>query len=55
MFPVYKDFDKSVTDIFTEDFDCKYNLKVKSVGPADLVNIFSPKQTTFLLFILFLL
>lgn len=35
-FPVLKDLDKQVTDIFTEDFDTKYNLKIKSPGPSGL-------------------
>lgn len=36
-FPVFKDFQKSASDLFTEDFDTKYSLKVKSPGPLGLV------------------
>jgi hypothetical protein len=32
-FPTFKDLDKSAADIFNEDFDYKYTLKVKSSGP----------------------
>jgi len=32
-FPNFKDLDKSVADIFSEEFDYKYTLKVKSAGP----------------------
>jgi len=31
---VYKDLDKSTRDIFSDDFDTKYSLKVKSEAPA---------------------
>jgi len=31
--PVFKDFDKSVTGIFNDDFDSKYTLKIKTNGP----------------------
>jgi hypothetical protein len=31
--PVFKDFDKSVTDLMNDDFDSKFTLKVKSAGP----------------------
>jgi len=34
-FPIFKDFDKSVSDIFSEEFDYKYALKVKSSGPSN--------------------
>lgn len=34
-FPTFKDLDKSVADIFNEDFDYKYTLKVKSAGPQN--------------------
>jgi len=33
-YPIFKDLDKSVTDIFSEDFDMKYTLKIKTGGPA---------------------
>lgn len=33
--PTFKDLDKSVADIFNEDFDYKYTLKVKSAGPQN--------------------
>jgi len=33
--PTFKDLDKSVADIFNEDFDYKYTLKVKSSGPQN--------------------
>jgi len=32
--PLYKDFDKSTRDIFDDDFDTKYSLKVKSEAPS---------------------
>jgi len=32
-YPVFKDFDKSTTDLINDDFDNKYSLKVKSSGP----------------------
>jgi len=35
MFKVFKDFDKASADILSEDFDCKYTLKVKSKGPYE--------------------
>jgi len=34
-FPTFKDLDKSVADIFNDDFDYKYTLKVKSSGPCN--------------------
>lgn len=36
-FPVFKDLDKSASEIFSDDFDTKYSLKVKSPGPFGLV------------------
>lgn len=32
-YPTFKDLDKPVADIFNDDFDYKYTLKVKSTGP----------------------
>merc|ERR1719390_78888 len=32
-FPTFKDFNKNVTDIFNDDFDYKYGLKVKTNAP----------------------
>jgi len=32
-FPIFKDFDKNAAEIFSEDYDSKYSLKVKSAGP----------------------
>jgi hypothetical protein len=32
-YPIFKDFDKSVTDLLNDDFDSKFTLKVKSAGP----------------------
>lgn len=34
-FPTFKDLDKSVADLFNDDFDYKYTLKVKSSGPSN--------------------
>jgi hypothetical protein len=34
-YPVFKDFDKSPTDLINDDFDSKYTLKIKSAGPAN--------------------
>lgn len=31
--PLFKDFDKSVQDIFKDDFDTKFSLKVKALAP----------------------
>mmetsp|Transcript_18954 Transcript_18954/g.18283 ORF Transcript_18954/g.18283 Transcript_18954/m.18283 type:complete len:279 (-) Transcript_18954:196-1032(-) len=36
-FPVFKDLEKSVADIFGDDFDCKYTLKIKTQAPKDTV------------------
>jgi len=33
MFSVFKDFDKDTADVFSDDFDSKISLKVKSAGP----------------------
>jgi hypothetical protein len=33
MFAAFKDFDKDVADLFSDDFDNKYTLKVKAAGP----------------------
>lgn len=33
MFSIFKEFDKDTADMFTDDFDLKYSLKVKSAGP----------------------
>jgi len=35
--PVFKDFDKTTTDLLNDDFDSKYSLKIKSVGPCNAV------------------
>jgi len=35
--PVFKDFDKATTDILNDDFDSKYSVKIKSVGPCGAV------------------
>jgi len=35
-YPVFKDFDKSTSDILSEDFDTKYTLKIKSAGPSGI-------------------
>lgn len=32
-FAIFKDFDKEAADIFADDFDSKFSLKVKSAGP----------------------
>jgi len=32
--PLYKDFDKCTRDLFSDDFDTKYSLKVKSEAPS---------------------
>jgi hypothetical protein len=32
-FPVFKDFDKSTSELINDDFDNKYSLKIKSAGP----------------------
>jgi len=32
--PLYKDFDKSARDLFSDDFDTKNSIKVKSAAPA---------------------
>jgi hypothetical protein len=32
-FPVFKDFDKSASELINDDFDSKYTLKIKSAGP----------------------
>jgi hypothetical protein len=34
-FPLFKDFDKPVSEIFNDDFDLKYTLKIKSALPYD--------------------
>jgi len=52
-FPTFKDLDKSVADIFNEDFDYKYTLKVKSAGPQNTVSIFL-KDRSFLCQVTFL-
>eukprot|EP01032_Pedospumella_encystans_P026362 gene26362-29782_t len=33
-FAIFKEFDKDAADIFSEDFDSKFSLKVKSAGPC---------------------
>lgn len=33
MFSVFKDFDRDVADLFSDDFDIKQSLKIKSAGP----------------------
>jgi len=35
--PVYKDLDKSVSDLINDDFDSKYSIKIKSTGPYGVV------------------
>lgn len=35
--PIFKDFDKSTKDIFDEDFDSKYSLKIKAPAPHGVV------------------
>lgn len=35
-FSIFEEFDKSTTDIFSDDFDSKYSLKIKSAGPCGL-------------------
>lgn len=32
-FPVFKDFDKSTSELINDDFDSKYSFKIKSAGP----------------------
>jgi hypothetical protein len=34
-FPVFKDLDRSVGDLFNDDFDLKYSFKIKSAGPEN--------------------
>lgn len=33
--PLFKDFDKPVSEIFNDDYDLKYTLKIKSTAPYD--------------------
>jgi len=36
-YPTFKDFDEKACDIFGEDFDNKFSLKIKSCGPCSTV------------------